>query len=41
MTQGGSITPASMLPLFAYACMFGPFVGIFAGMAYGILMHHI
>ncbi|ADQ44953.1 proton-coupled thiamine transporter YuaJ [Caldicellulosiruptor kronotskyensis 2002] len=37
MPQGGSITPASMLPLFAYAYMFGPFAGIVAGMAYGIL----
>ncbi|BCS80061.1 energy-coupled thiamine transporter ThiT [Anaerocellum diazotrophicum] len=37
MPQGGSITPASMLPLFAYAYIFGPFAGIVAGMAYGIL----
>jgi thiamine transporter len=37
MPQGGSITPASMLPLFAYAYMFGPLAGIVAGMAYGIL----
>ena len=37
MPQGGSITPASMLPvmMFAYAYGFGP--GILCGMAYGIL----
>lgn len=37
MPQGGSITPASMLPvmMFAYAYGFGP--GILCGVAYGIL----
>lgn len=35
--QGGSITPASMLPLFAYAYIFGPAAGVAAGTAYGLL----
>ncbi|HHY60037.1 MAG TPA: energy-coupled thiamine transporter ThiT [Clostridia bacterium] len=35
--QGGSITPASMLPLFVYAYIFGPRAGITAGAAYGLL----
>jgi len=37
MPQGGSITPASMLPLFVYSYIFGPAAGIIAGVAYGIL----
>lgn len=35
--QGGSITPASMLPIFVYAYVFGPRAGITAGAAYGLL----
>lgn len=35
--QGGSITLASMLPMFAYAYIFGPRAGIAAGAAYGLL----
>lgn len=35
--QGGSITPASMLPMFLFAFMFGPVAGIIAGIAYGFL----
>ncbi|WP_234946027.1 ABC transporter substrate-binding protein, partial [Caldanaerobius fijiensis] len=31
MPQGGTITPASMLPLFVYAYIFGPTAGITAG----------
>ncbi|WP_026486143.1 energy-coupled thiamine transporter ThiT [Caldanaerobius polysaccharolyticus] len=37
MPQGGTITPASMLPLFIYAYAFGPAAGITAGVAYGFL----
>ncbi|WAM33846.1 energy-coupled thiamine transporter ThiT [Caldicellulosiruptor morganii] len=37
MPQGGTITPASMLPLFVYSYIFGPFAGVIAGVAYGIL----
>lgn len=37
MPQGGSITPASMLPIMAYAWAFGPGPGIAAGLAYGCL----
>ncbi|SHF55540.1 energy-coupled thiamine transporter ThiT [Caldanaerobius fijiensis DSM 17918] len=37
MPQGGTITPASMLPLFVYAYIFGPTAGITAGVAYGFL----
>jgi thiamine transporter len=37
MPQGGSITPASMLPLFVLSFMFGPIPGIIAGMLYGFL----
>lgn len=37
MPQGGSITPASMLPIMFFAFMFGPVEGILAGMAYGML----
>ncbi len=35
--QGGSITLASMLPMFIFAHMFGPAAGISAGAAYGLL----
>ncbi|MFY9177111.1 MAG: energy-coupled thiamine transporter ThiT [Caldicoprobacterales bacterium] len=35
--QGGSITPASMLPLFVFAHFFGAKAGITAGAAYGLL----
>lgn len=37
MLQGGSITPASMLPLLAFAYYFGPAPGILAGVAAGLL----
>lgn len=35
--QGGSVTPAAMLPLILYAVMFGPLPGIIAGFAFGML----
>lgn len=37
LPQGGSITPASLLPLMVYAYMFGVRKGIFAGFVYGLL----
>lgn len=37
LPQGGSITPASLLPLMLYAYMFGMRKGIFAGFIYGLL----
>jgi thiamine transporter len=37
MPQGGSITPASMLPLLAFAFYFGPGAGVLAGAAAGLL----
>ncbi|MBR2442215.1 MAG: energy-coupled thiamine transporter ThiT [Clostridia bacterium] len=37
LPQGGSITPASLLPLMIYAYMFGIKKGVFAGFAYGLL----
>lgn len=37
LPQGGSITPASLLPLMVYAYMFGMRKGIFAGFIYGLL----
>ncbi len=37
LPQGGSITPASLLPLMLYAYMFGVRKGVFAGFAYGLL----
>jgi thiamine transporter len=37
LPQGGSITPASLLPLMLYAYMFGLRKGIFAGFVYGLL----
>lgn len=35
--QGGSITPASMLPLYIFAIIFGPTAGILAGVAFGMI----
>lgn len=35
--QGGSITPASMLPMYIFAIMFGPTAGIIAGAAFGMI----
>ena len=35
LPQGGSVTPASMLPILAYAWAFGPAAGITAGLVYG------
>ena len=37
MPQGGSITPASLLPLMIYAYLFGVRKGVFAGFDYGLL----
>lgn len=37
LPQGGSITPASLLPLMIYAYMFGVRKGVFAGAIYGLL----
>lgn len=37
LPQGGSITPASLLPLMIYAYMFGVRKGIFTGFIYGLL----
>lgn len=37
LPQGGSITPASMLPLVLYSIVFGPIPGILAGISYGFL----
>nr|WP_162990941.1 energy-coupled thiamine transporter ThiT [Maliibacterium massiliense] len=37
MPQGGSITPASMLPIMLFAYAFGPTAGIAAGTAFGLL----
>ncbi len=37
MPQGGSITPASLLPLMLYSYMFGVRKGVFAGFIYGVL----
>ncbi len=37
MPQGGSITPASMLPLMLFAHAFGMGPGIMTGLAYGVL----
>lgn len=35
--QGGSITPASMLPIILFSSMFGTIPGIIVGLAYGFL----
>ncbi len=37
MPQGGSITPASMLPLMLFAYAFGVVPGLLTGLAYGLL----
>lgn len=37
LPQGGSITPASMLPMFLFSVTFGPIPGMIAGVAYGFL----
>lgn len=37
MPQGGSVTPASMLPLILFAFVCGPIPGIIVGFAYGLL----
>ena len=37
MQNGGSITPASMLPILAYAWAFGPTAGVAAGIVYGCM----
>lgn len=37
LPQGGSITPASLLPLMLYAYMFGVRKGVFTGFTYGLL----
>ena len=37
MPQGGSITPASLLPLVLYMVAFGPGRGLVVGFAYGLL----
>ncbi len=37
MPQGGSITPAAMLPLILYSYIFGTFPGLIACTAYGLL----
>lgn len=37
MPQGGSVTPASMLPIILFAWYFGPVPGIAVGLVYGAL----
>ena len=37
MPQGGSVTPAAMLPLILFAMAFGPAQGLVVGCAYGLL----
>lgn len=37
MPTGGTVTPGSMLPLFAFASFAGPGAGIAAGLTYGLL----
>jgi len=37
MPYGGTVTPASMLPIIAYGFAFGPAAGISAGIVYGCL----
>jgi len=39
LPQGGTITPASMLPMILFAVMFGPIPGIISGLAYGMLQY--
>lgn len=37
LPQGGSITPASMLPVMLFSYFFGPVAGVTVGLAYGFL----
>ncbi len=37
LPEGGSITPASMLPIFVFAYLYGPVPGIAAGTVFGVL----
>lgn len=37
MPQGGTVTPASMLPLLIFSFVFGPFPGMVVSMLYGFL----
>lgn len=39
MPQGGSITPASMLPMIIFSYIFGPVPGVLSGIAYGFLQY--
>lgn len=39
MPQGGSVTPASMLPLMLFAAAYGVAPGLLAGLAYGVLQY--
>ena len=39
MPQGGSVTPASMLPLMLFSAAFGVGPGLLAGLVYGILQY--
>ncbi|MER1993276.1 MAG: energy-coupled thiamine transporter ThiT [Eubacteriales bacterium] len=39
MPQGGSVTPASMLPLMLFSTAFGVGPGLLAGLVYGILQY--
>lgn len=39
MPQGGSVTPASMLPLMLFAAAYGVGPGMLAGLAYGVLQY--
>ena len=39
MPQGGSITPASMLPLMLFSAAFGVGPGVAAGLIYGVLQY--
>ena len=41
MPQGGSITPASMLPIILYALCFGPVWGVGVGIVYGLIQYTI
>ena len=39
MPQGGSVTPASMLPLMLFSAAFGVGPGLLAGLVYGVLQY--
>ncbi len=39
MPQGGSVTPASMLPIMLFAASFGMGPGLLAGLVYGVLQY--